>query len=184
MRRAFQPQLQIGQVPIGQIGIDVKSRDDIPSILHGLKRLYMEESVLGEVMELLKSHVLAGKDHSQGRPGMDFWQILVLGVLKQGLNCDFDRLKELADQHATIREMLGFGPLDATRFSLQRLIDNVGHLTPELLGKINRIVVATVMRCLAARRTRCTGVAIPSWSRPICIIPRMSRCSGTRSCGM
>ncbi len=150
MRRAFQPQLQIGQTPIDQVEIDLDSRDDIPSILHGLKRLYMEEPVFGEVMELLESNVLAGRDHGRGRPGMDFWQILVLAVLKQGLNCDFDRLKELADQHATIREMLGVGPFDRTRYSLQRLIDNVGHLTPDLLKKINRVVVGyghTVLGC-------------------------------------
>ena len=50
MRHGFQPQLRIGQTPIGEIGIDVKSRDDIPSILHGLQRLYMEASVLEEVI--------------------------------------------------------------------------------------------------------------------------------------
>ena len=115
-------------------------------------------------MELLESSVLAGKDHSQGRPGMDFWQILVLAVLKQGLNCDFDRLKELADQHATIREMLGLGPLDRTRYSLQRLIDNVGHLGPELLKKINRIVVGyghEVLGCAEdPLRGRCDSFAV------------------------
>ena len=31
--------------------------------------------------------------------------------------------------------------LDESRYSLQRLIDNVNLLTPELLDKINRIVV-------------------------------------------
>ena len=164
MRRAFQPQLQIGQTPIDRIEIDVNSRDDIPAILHGLKRLHSEEAVLREVMALLESNVLDGRDHSRGRPGMDFWQILVLAVLKQGLNCDFDRLKELADQHATIREMLGLGPFDKTRYSLQRLIDNVGHLTPELLRKINRVVVAhghTVLGCAEdPLRGRCDSFAV------------------------
>ena len=85
--------------------------------------------------------LIAEGRHEEALTVMDFWQILVLAVLKQGLNCDYDRLKELADQHATIREMLGLGPLDRTRYSLQRLIDNVGHLGPELPKKINRIVV-------------------------------------------
>lgn len=164
MRRCFQPQLQIGQKPIDGIEIDLKSRDDIPAILLGLKQLHGEPAVLREVMELLESNVLDGKDHSKGRPGMDFWQMLVLAVLKQGLNCDFDRLKELADQHRTIREILGLGPLDETRYSLQRLIDNVGHLTPELLGKINRVVVAhghTVLGCAEdPLRGRCDSFAV------------------------
>ena len=72
MRRAFQPQLQIGQMPIDQVEIDLDSRDDIPSILHGLKRLYMEEPVFGEVMELLESNVLAGRDHGRAGRGWNF----------------------------------------------------------------------------------------------------------------
>ena len=164
MRRGFQPQLQIGQTPIDQIEVDNNSRDNIPAILHGLKRLYMEKTVVREVMELLESNVLDGKDHSWGRPEMDVWQILVLAVLNQGLNCDFDRLKELAGQHTTLREMLGLGPFDTTRYSLQRLIDNIGHLTPEQLGKINRIVVThghTVLGCAEdPLRGRCDSFAV------------------------
>ena len=31
----------------------------------------------------------------------------VMGVVKQGLGCDFDRLHELVNQHMTLREFLG-----------------------------------------------------------------------------
>ena len=34
---------------------------------------------------------------------MDLWQVLVLGVLKQGLGCDFGRIHELTNHHDTIR---------------------------------------------------------------------------------
>ena len=34
----------------------------------------------------------------QGRPGMEQWKILVLGVLRRGLNTDYDRIQELANQ--------------------------------------------------------------------------------------
>ena len=37
---------------------------------------------------------------------MTFWAILVLGVLKDGLGCDYDRLRELANEHMTLRQML------------------------------------------------------------------------------
>ena len=49
---------------------------------------------------------------------MDLWQVLVLGVLKQGLGCDFGRLHELTNHHDTIRAFLGhsdFGDKDALR---------------------------------------------------------------------
>ena len=46
---------------------------------------------------LLDEHILPEADRTVGRPGMDLWQILVLGVLKQGLGCDFDRLHDLTN---------------------------------------------------------------------------------------
>ena len=33
--------------------------------------------------------------------------MLVLAILKQGLNCDWDRLCELANKHRTLRQMIG-----------------------------------------------------------------------------
>ena len=70
-----------------------------------------------------------------GRPGMDLWRILVLGVLKQGLGCDFDRIHDLANNHRTVRAMLVHGDFaDETRYELQTPIDNVSLMTPELLS--------------------------------------------------
>ena len=46
---------------------------------------------------------------------MDQWSILVLGTLRLGLNADYDRILELANQHRTIREMLGLGCFDADK---------------------------------------------------------------------
>ncbi len=42
-----------------------------------------------------------------GRPGMELWSILVLALLKQGINCDLDRSAELANKHLDVRRMLG-----------------------------------------------------------------------------
>jgi hypothetical protein len=73
---------------------------------------------------------------------MEQWKILVLGTLRLGLNADYDRILELANQHATIRKMLGHGDwADETRYSLQTLKENVRLLTPEILDRINQVVV-------------------------------------------
>ena len=73
---------------------------------------------------------------------MDQWKILVLGVLRLGLSADFDRIHELANQHRTIREMLGHGMFDEDKnYSLSSIRDNVQLLTPELLDRINQEVV-------------------------------------------
>ena len=77
-----------------------------------------------------------------GRPGMAQWIILVLGVIRLGLNIDYDRLQELANQHSTIRKMLGHsGWEDESYYELQTLKDNLRLFTPEILERISQEVV-------------------------------------------
>ena len=116
MREVQRRQFHLGQAPIGQIWIDPKSRDDIPAVLKGLQHIWGEEALRARLFALLDEHILPEADRTVGRPGMELWQILVLGVLKQGLGCDFDRLHDLANHHATIRAFLGHGDfVDKTR---------------------------------------------------------------------
>ena len=70
-------------------------RDDIPALLLGLQYLYTHKETRETLFDLLEKEVLPGVDLNNGRPGMTVWGILVMGILKQGLNCDFDRLHEL-----------------------------------------------------------------------------------------
>jgi len=70
------------------------------------------------------------------------WKILVLGTLRLNCNWDFDKLKEMADNHATLREMLGHVKwFDTKEYPLQTLKDNITLFTPEVIDKINEIVV-------------------------------------------
>ena len=91
---------------------------------------------------LLEKHILPGTHRGVGRPGMEMWRILVLGVLKQGLGCDFDRLHNLANHHETVRAMLGHSDFaDKTHYELQTIVDNVSLMRPELLVEVGRLVV-------------------------------------------
>lgn len=72
---------------------------------------------------------------------MALWTILVCGVIRLDLNCDYDRLHELVNHHNTIREMLGHGAFDDVSYHFQTLKDNVSLLTPELLDRINQLIV-------------------------------------------
>ena len=78
-----------------------------------------------------------------GRPGMSLWCILVLAILKQGLNCDYDRLHELACKHLDVRRMMGLCELcfGKPEFSYRTVLRNVSLVTAELLGEINQVVV-------------------------------------------
>ena len=142
MREVHRQQFQIGEVPVEKIWINPKSRDDIPAVLKGLQHIWCDETLRARLFELLDEHILPEADRTVGRPGMDLWQILVLGVLKQGLNCDFDRLHDLVNHHETVRAFLGHSDFgDKTRYECQTVQDNVSLLTPELLSAVGRLVV-------------------------------------------
>lgn len=147
MRQLITPQLPLGGVDIAAIVIDASSRDDIPRLLRGLQYIYMTPAVRAEVFSILAELVPVGDDGAPvdtttGRPGMTQWQILVLGMLRLGLNADYDRIGELANQHRTVRQMLGVSDFaDETTWHVQTLKDNLRLFTPELLERINAVVV-------------------------------------------
>jgi hypothetical protein len=144
--------MQIGQVDIADIEIDITSRDDIPMILLGLQHIYITKPLRETVFEILEEVIPtketgnAGEniavDSNKGRPGMDQWCILVLGTLRLGLNADYDRIQELANQHRTLRAMLGHGPFTADKdYRLQTLKDNLELFTPHIMERINVEVI-------------------------------------------
>ena len=142
MRQVRNPQMTLGEVGIEDIRLDLKSRDDIPALLLGLQYLYSDETFRPRLFALLDEHLLPGIDKTVGRPGMEMWRILVMGVVKQGLGCDFDRLHELVNEHKTLRRFLGHSDVwDEHRYKYQTLVDNVSLLRPELLVEVNQLIV-------------------------------------------
>ena len=150
MRNVFSSQMSIGQRDIADIKIDVSSRDDIPTILLGLQHIYTTTPLRDAVFKILEEIAPTKSDGEEtkivsinkGRPGMDQWTILVLGSLRVGLNADYDRILELANQHNTLREMLGLGCFDSNkRYRLQTLKDNIKLFTPEIMGRISTEVI-------------------------------------------
>lgn len=141
MRVLQNTQMHIGEVDVSRIVLDAKSRDDIPQILRGLQYLYQDPAKRAKLFELLDSEMAPKIDKRTGRPGMTLWSIFVCGVIRLDLNIDYDRLHELVNQHNTIRQMLGHGLFDPASYHYQTLKDNVTLFTPELLDKINQIVV-------------------------------------------
>ena len=145
MRHAFQTQPDLQITPIEKIRLPLKSRDELPPILAGLQWLWMHPTLKAEIFALLEAKVLAGKQ-ATGRTGMDLWQILVLGVVRLGLDADWDRLEDMANHHLLVRQMLGVAVdpwgQDAKVFGHQTLRDNVALLDDELLQQINARIAA------------------------------------------
>ena len=138
--------------PCNGVAEYLPSRDDIPLILLGLQHIYTTEPLRQAVFNILNEVIpyktvddtgtLVAVDADKGRPGMDQWAILVLGTLRLGLNADYDRIQELANQHQTLRMMLGHGPFDDDQdYRLQTLKDNLHLFTPEIMARINTEVI-------------------------------------------
>ena len=158
MRIVKNYQTAFDQIAIEDIPIDASSRDDIPAVLKGIQHVYRDLKVRERLFALLEQHLLQpagsatdaadGKlNAALGRPGMELWSILVLALLKQGINCDFDRLAELANKHLDVRRMLGLSDTFCDwHFSYRTLVRNVSLLTPDLLAAVNRLVVEAGLR--------------------------------------
>jgi transposase, IS5 family len=142
MRKTIDPQMQLGEVDISKIEFDPRSRDDIPKLLKGLQYIYCTPELRGKVFKILEEIVPTGTNANNGRPGMDLWKIFVLGTIRLNCDWDYDRLKEMADHHMGLREMLGHNLFNRKdKYALQTLRDNVSLLTVEVLDKINVVVV-------------------------------------------
>jgi IS5 family transposase len=129
------------EMQIDQVKLELNSRDDIPQVLGGLQYIFLNPILLEQVLKILEG-LFPKIDLSNGRPGMDRWSILVMGVLRLNLNCDYDRLHNLVNNHKMIRQILGHGMVDDQYdYYLQTLKDNVSLLTPEMLDQINQVVV-------------------------------------------
>lgn len=141
MRKVIDEQVKFGEVDISKIEFDLRSRDEIPKLLMGLQSIYTNETIRKEIFNVLMELVPNNVNRNNGRRGMDLWKVLVLGCVRLSCYFDYDKLMEIANEHRTLRLLLGHGLLDHNyRYALQTLRDNIGLFTPEVLDKINLIV--------------------------------------------
>ena len=146
--------MEIGEIHISNIELDINSRDEIPKVLMGLQHIYTNRAIWEDVYPILESITPEGVDPNNGREGMTYWNMLVLASLRLNCRWDYDKLKEMADQHGSIRQMLEISLLNRNKaYSLQTLKDNVALLTPEKLGLINQKVVQHGHRLLGLKET-------------------------------
>ena len=140
-RKVINEQMLFGEIDVSKVIIDEKSRDDIPQLLLGLQKIYQDNQVRKKVFSILEKEVSSSRNLNKGRPGMDLWRIFVLGALRLTINCDYDRVVELANNHSTLRKMLGHGEFNESKYPLQTVKDNISLLTVEILNEINTVIV-------------------------------------------
>ena len=143
MRKRFEVQLALGRTPIEKVVMPARSRDELPPVLAGLQWVFQTAELNSQIFELLEKKVVGGKK-ATGRPGLDLWHILVLGIVRLALDCDYDRLEHLANYDGLLRQILGLSPMLSDQekpFHYKTLSENVSHVDEDLLREINALVV-------------------------------------------
>ena len=144
MRKRFAVNNELDAQRIEDVKIDGRSRDQFPKLLAALQYIFITPELNEAVFGILERHVLEGKK-ATGRLGMSLWEIFVMGVTRLNLDIDYDRLQDMANNHSSLRGILGtdtkqvFG--EGKYYPLQTIKDNVCLLSEEMLGEINGAVV-------------------------------------------
>ena len=143
MRRRFEQQLELGMVAIGEVEIDKKSRHQLPPMLRAMQHIFVEPSLNEALFEVLEAKILSGKQ-ATGRLGMSLWEIFVLASTRLNLNVDYDFLYDLANNHKSLRGILGVDRNDfqaGKQYHPQTLKDNVSLLDEATIRSLNELVV-------------------------------------------
>jgi hypothetical protein len=155
MRKVIAPQIKLGEIDISNIEFDLQSRDEIPKLLIGLQHIYTNKKLFKKVSDILQKLIPKHISTDNGCPGMDLWKILVLGTVRLVCNWDYDKVHEIANNHKTLRQMLGHGVFDNRWYHLQTIKDNLRLFTPDILDEINQLVVNAGLKALKIKDDEC-----------------------------
>jgi transposase, IS5 family len=143
MRKRFEQQLRVGQIPISQIEVNPKYRSAFPKLVLSLKMLYLRSEYNEQIFKILEDKIVSGKKNT-GRRGMDLWVLFVMAQTRLCLNTSYDELHRMANTDKMFREIMGIETeygFERMEFEYQNIIDNVSLLDDETVRKLNDVVV-------------------------------------------
>ena len=142
MRRRFSIQGRLDGCSIANLQLNVEGRDEIIPILSALQYVFSENKLRSKLVDLVEADINEDSRRDLGRDGFDYWQIIVLAVVRLGCNLDYDKLQDLAENHLALRCMLQLGQWDETSFGWRRIRDTLCMLKPSTIEKINHAIVS------------------------------------------
>jgi IS5 family transposase len=151
------PHERLDCLPISEVKLNLNCRDEIIPILRALQHLYGNPQRRGELLRLVGQDINQDTSRKRGRRGLNYWEIAVLAAARLGCNLDYDKLQDLAENHRSLRHMMGIGDWqEEVDFDWRRIEANLIKLRPETLKKITDLVVkaghALVPQAIAAVR--------------------------------
>src|ERR1700693_623278 len=137
------PECRLDCLPISAVKLNLECRDEIIPILRALQHVYADAELRRELLALVGKDVNGSTDRKRGRRGMNYWEIAVLAAARLGCNLDYDKLQDLAENHRSLRQIMGIGAWqdEEVDFDWRRIEDNLNKLRPETLRKINAVIV-------------------------------------------
>src|ERR1700678_4171554 len=137
------PEQRLDCLPINDVRLNLECRDEIIPILRALQHVYGDAGVRRELLALVGKDVNGATSRKHGRRGLNYWEITVLAAARLGCNLDYDKLQDLAENHRSLRQIMGIGDWEDEEadFDWRRIEDNVNKLRPETLKKINDLIV-------------------------------------------
>ena len=142
MRKNYDGQYRLGVTSIAELQLNLNCRDEIIPVLAALRHAFLDPSLRSQLTDLIAQDVSEAARRDKGRPGLDDWQILVLGVLRANCNLDYDKLQDLAENHLSLRTILGVCGWDQDiSFDFRRLRNTVSQVKSATLEQINQLVV-------------------------------------------
>ncbi len=141
MRKPFSRQRRLDCKSPEKVSLNFECRHEIIPVFRGLQHIYSEPSLRDEILKRVGQDVNGASRDDCGRPGMDYWQILVLSAVRLGCDFDYDALQDLAEQHRALRQMMGLGDWDEDSFHFRRIHDNICLVRPETIAAIDHLIV-------------------------------------------
>ena len=147
MRKPYSKQRRFDCSPIAELSLNFDCRDEMIPILAALQHVYLDQRVRTKVTKLVAGDLNRDTRRDVGRSGLDDWQVVVLAAVRLGCDLDYDKLQDQAENHRSLRCVLGVGDWDdATSFGFRRIRDTLCQLTPQTLHKINHAIVDSGQR--------------------------------------
>ena len=142
MRQSFSRQRRLDCESPENVSLNFECRYEIVPIVKGLQHIYSQPTLRNEVLELIAQDVNCKSRDDCGRPGLDYWEILVLSAVRLGCNLRYDALQDFAEQHRAMRHIMGLGDCDLESFNWRRIRDNICQVRSETLVAIDNLIVA------------------------------------------
>jgi hypothetical protein len=146
MRKAFDRQRRLDCPPVADVALNFNCRNETVPLLRALQHIYSTPKVRDSILGAIARDVNGQSNAKRGRPGMSYWEILVLAGARLGCGYNYDELQDLAENHRALRQVMGIGDWeseekDKKRFDWRRIESNLNLLRPETIEHINQAIV-------------------------------------------